>query len=355
MTTSSLLMMEYQRLGKSGLKVSKIILGCMSYGSSSWAKWVLDEEASLDLLKAAYDKGITTWDTAEIYSNGQSEVLIGKAIRKFSIPRERLVIMTKVFGAVDEENVENRVELPVESENEGQWVNRWGLSRKHILDSVDDSVRRLGTYIDVLQIHHTDPEVECEEIMKALHDVVSMGHVRYIGASSMYAWQFSQLQFTATINNWTKFISMQNFYNLLYREEEREMMPFCKHTGVGLMAWSPVGRGLLARPYEKRTDSLRSKNDARITSFFLQHENTAEGERDRETCKQVEIVAESKSVSMASVALAWVLARGSFPVVGMSSVERMDDAIAALGIELNEEEQNFLEECYHPKRVKAHT
>jgi aryl-alcohol dehydrogenase-like predicted oxidoreductase len=209
--------MEYQNLGKSGLKVSKVILGTMSYGSPDWQQWILNEEDSLPLLEYAYKIGIRTWDTADIYSHGKSEEIIGKAIKKFNLPRERLVILSKCYFGVTPEQMDNQI--AVSSVNDGDLLNQVGLSRKHIIDAVDKSVARLGTYIDCLQIHRLDRSVPREEIMRALNDVVESGKVRYIGASSMAAWEFQELQNVAERNGWHKFISMQNYYNLVYREE----------------------------------------------------------------------------------------------------------------------------------------
>ncbi|KAK9453418.1 voltage-gated potassium channel subunit beta-2 [Dipodascopsis uninucleata] len=341
--------MEYERLGNSGLKVSKIILGCMSYGSSEWAKWVLDEEASLKMFKAAYDSGINTWDTADIYSNGKSEELVGKAIKLYNIPRQKLVILSKVHGFVNEENPDVRVMAPGPNE----YVNEWGLSRKHIFDAVDSSVRRLGTYIDVLQIHRLDRTTPPEEIMKALHDVVMSGKVRYIGASSMYAHEFATLQFTATLNHWTPFISMQNFYNLLYREEEREMIPFCKKTGVGLIPWSPIARGALARPYDDKS-TTRVTSDHLFKISILDYEGTPQGLADKEITDRVEKVAKDRGVSMATVALAWVLSKGCTPIVGLSQVKRIEEAVNSLHFRLTEDEIAFLEEPYIPKSIIGH-
>ena len=250
--------MEYTNLGRSGLKVSKVILGAMSYGDPKWQGWVLDEEASLPLLEYAYKVGIRTWDTADIYSHGRSEEIIAKAIKKFSIPRERLVILSKCYFGVTPEDV--TAPIGAASINDGDMLNMQGLSRKHIMDAVDKSVARLGTYIDVLQIHRLDRATPKEEIMKALNDVIESGKVRYIGASSMAAWEFQMLQNIAEKHGWHKFISMQDYYNLIYREEENEMIPYCNYTGVGLLPWSPIARGALARPWDGR-DSHREQHD----------------------------------------------------------------------------------------------
>ena len=255
--------MEYTNLGKSGLKVSKVILGAMSYGDPKWQGWVLSEEESLPLLEYAYKVGIRTWDTANVYSNGRSEEIIGKAIKKFSIPRERLVILSKCYFGVDPDDL--TFPIAKASVNDGDMLNQQGLSRKNIINAVDQSVARLGTYIDVLQIHRLDRDTPKEEIMRALNDVVESGKVRYIGASSMAAWEFQMLQNIAEKNGWHKFISMQNYYNLIYREEENEMIPYCKYTGVGLIPWSPIARGVLARPYDSR-ESEREKSDNYLKS-----------------------------------------------------------------------------------------
>ncbi|KAH6971640.1 Aldo/keto reductase [Ilyonectria sp. MPI-CAGE-AT-0026] len=341
--------MEHQRLGKSGLRVSKIILGCMSYGSPLWgaSSWVLPEEESLPLIKAAYDAGINTWDTADVYSNGESEKLVRTAMEKYSIPRSKLVIMTKIFGVVDESDIANRVNNPAPNE----WVNEHGLSRKHIITAVENSVKRLGTHIDVLQIHRLDHETESEEIMRALHDVVQSGQVRYIGASSMRAHEFATLQYTAILHNWTPFISMQPFYNLLYREEEREMLPFCRKTGVGIIPWSPLSRGVLARPYpaDPTAGTTREQSDQ-----VLQALKGREQQIDREIVGRVESVAKKRGVSMAIVGLAWVLSKGCCPIVGLGSEKRIAEAVESLKFVLTEDEKKYLEEAYQSKEVFGH-
>ncbi|KZW00866.1 Aldo/keto reductase [Exidia glandulosa HHB12029] len=341
--------MEYQRLGTSGLKVSKIILGCMSYGSSAWRDWVLDEEKALPLFKAAYDAGINTWDTADTYSNGESEKLVRKAIEKYNIPRKKVVILTKCYFPVNEEDPGFSV---LSWADRPELINQTGLSRKHIFDAVDASVARLGTYIDVLQIHRLDQETPAEEVMEALHDVVKSGKVRYIGASSMYAHEFATLQFTATLHGWTKFISMQNYYNLAYREEEREMNPFCDKTGVGLIPWSPICAGLLARPYDQQT--TRSQTDVYYKLFYSNRDKTREAAIDKEIVQRVEKVAKDKGVSMAAVAIAWVLGKGCAPIVGLSSEKRIQEAVDSLKVKLTDEECKFLEEPYEPKKIQGH-
>lgn len=321
----------------------------MSYGSPEWADWVLGEEASLPLFKAAYDAGITTWDTANMYSNGESEKLVRKAIEKYNIPRERLVIMSKCHQIVDEDDIGHRVMPGTEESKSARWVNQWGLSRKHIMDAVDKSVERLGTYIDVLQIHRLDKETEAEEIMEALHDCVKSGKVRYVGASSMCAHEFATLQYTAIMNKWTPFISMQNFYNLLYREEEREMIPFCNKMGVGLVPWSPLARGTLARPWQS-SKSARTTSDP-LYKMLVEREAAS----DQEIVGRVEKVAKDRDVSMAIVGLAWVLSKGVAPIVGMSKTERIDEAVAALKFKLSEDDIKFLEEAYVDKKVFGHS
>ncbi|KAK2746566.1 hypothetical protein FQN55_005552 [Onygenales sp. PD_40] len=335
--------MEYTRLGKSGLKISKVILGTMSYGSSKWEPWVLDEEESLELIEHAYKRGINTWDTADIYSRGASEQTIGKALRKFSIPRSSVVIMTKCFYGVDPASDE----LYVVS-NSGKWVNRLGLSRKHIFDAVDASVERLGTYIDVLQIHRLDRDTPREEIMKALNDVVESGKVRYIGACSMAAWEFQTLQNIAARNGWHQFISMQNYHNLLSREEEREMIPYCRDTGVGVIPWSPLARGLLARPWNDGAATKRGQTDWALPIMFGSRDN----EVDKAIVERVEELAKKKGVSMAQVATAWSLGKGGVnPILGLGTKERIDEAVASVSVKLTEEEVRYLEEKYLPKAM----
>ncbi|KIW02072.1 uncharacterized protein PV09_06567 [Verruconis gallopava] len=342
------LQMEYQNLGNSGLKVSKIILGAMSYGSSDWQEWVLNEDDALPLLKHAYDLGINTWDTANVYSNGRSEEIIGKAIKHYNIPRSSLVILTKCyFGVTLVEGAQPSIAEV--SKNDGLWVNRQGLSRKNIFDSVENSVKRLGTYIDVLQIHRLDRETPKEEIMRALNDVVNTGMVRYIGASSMAAWEFQSLQNIAEKNGWHKFISMQNFHNLLYREEEREMIPYCKATGVGIIPWSPIARGVLARPFRSR-NTLRENSD----NFLKTMVRGRETEIDEKIVNRVEEIAKRKGESMAKIATAYSLSKGFCPILGMNSKQRIDEACESLKVKLTPEEIKYLEEPYLPKPIAGH-
>ncbi|KAJ5388280.1 Aldo/keto reductase [Penicillium cosmopolitanum] len=320
--------MEYVRLGNSGLKISKIILGTMSYGSRQWQDWVLDEEEALPLIEHAYKKGINTWDTADVYAHGRSEEIVGKALTKYNIPRNRVVILTKCFYGVDDEG--KFPSIAATARNGGDFVNRVGLSRKHIFDAVDASVKRLGTYIDVLQIHRLDRETPREEIMKALNDVVESGKVRYIGASSMAAWEFQTLQNIAARKGWHQFISMQNYHNLIAREEEREMIPYCLDSGVGLIPWSPMARGVLTRPWGSRS-SVRENTDGALKMLIRSRET----ESDKAIVDRVEKLAGKKGVSMAQISLAWSLSHQSEnPIVGLSSIERIDEAVASLEVKL---------------------
>lgn len=330
---------NFNRLGSSGLQISKIILGCMSFGSKEWQEWIEDdEEKIMAIMKAAYDAGIRTFDTANAYSFGLSETLIGKFIKKFNIPRENLVIISKCFLYTGQSG---RAMIP-DLETNPKYMNQWGLSRANILNSVADSVKRLGTHIDLLLIHRFDPNVPATEIMKALHDVVESGQVRYIGASTMKAYQFIQLQHTAEKHNWTKFVAMENYYNLLYREEEREMIPYCKETGVGLIPWSPVARGVLTRPWGE--ESERSKTDNYMNAIGLKKTDGFH----KEVVDRVEKIAKERGVGMAAIATAWVIAKGCSPIVGISSVKRIADSVAASQIKLTDEEIKFLEEPYSP-------
>lgn len=336
--------MQYRRLGNSGLKVSRIILGCMTYGNPNWegSPWVLDEEQSLPLLKKAFDMGINTFDTANTYSNGQSETILGNALREYSIPRSKVVIMTKIYYPVLEDEPNSR---PNPAINDGHLANQMGLSRKHIFDAVEGSLRRLKTdYIDVLQLHRLDSETPPEEIMRALHDLVCMGKVRYLGASSMHCWQFARLQYTAKMNRWTPFVSMQGFYNLLYREEEREMNPFCDAEGVGLIPWSPLARGLLARSWQQK--SARAEQDEKTKRWFV-------GDQNEIIVDRVEELARSKNCAMSSVAMAWLLQKGACPIVGLNSITRIEASLEAFDVELTLDEMRYLEEPYRPLAVQA--
>ncbi|KAL0937055.1 uncharacterized protein CTRU02_206786 [Colletotrichum truncatum] len=314
-------------VGNSGLKVSQIILGCMRFGDKNWQPWLLDKDEALPVLKYAFDKGINTWDVADTYSNGRSEVIIGAAVTKYKIPRSRLVIMTKCFQFVDDEK--GPIDPANLTCNKGPRVNQVGLSRKHILDAVYRSVGRLGTYIDVLQIHRMDRDVPPEEMMKALNDVVESGKVRYLGASS---------------NGWHQFISKQCLYNLLYREEEREMNPYCNATNVGLFPWSPLAAGVLAHPWTDRTDP-REQKDPFLQLLFRGSNNGA----DKSIVERVEQLAAKKGLSMAQIAQAWLLFKGCVPICELETRERIDQAVMASEIELSVQEVEYLEELYVPK------
>ncbi|KAI4909509.1 hypothetical protein J4E90_008206 [Alternaria incomplexa] len=334
--------MQYVNLGKSGLKVSKVILGAMSFGSSKWQPWVLDEAESLPLLEHAYKSGINTWDTADIYSHGHSEKIIAKALKQYNIPRNKVVLLSKCYFGVVEEDPS--LGIASVSTNDGEMVNQVGLSRKHIFDAVEKSVERLGTYIDVLQIHRLDRGTPREEIMKALNDVIERGWVRYIGASSMAAWEFQTLQNIADRNGWHKFISMQNYYNLIYREEEREMIPYCQDTGVGLIPWSPIARGALTRPWSDRS-SKRAETDKFLEMLVHGREDAI----DKKIIERVEEVAKKNNVSMACIATAWTIKKGVCPIIGLSSKERIDETVSNSNFKLSDEDAKYLEEVYVPK------
>lgn len=272
----------------------------------------------------------------------------GKAIKKYSIPRERLVILSKCYFGVNPSNM--GLQPQPSTINDGDLLNQTGLSRKHILDAVSQSVSRLGTYIDVLQIHRLDRSVPREEIMRALNDVVQSGQVRYLGASSMAAWEFQELQNIADRHGWHKFISMQNYYNLIYREEENEMIPYCNHTGVGIIPWSPVARGALTRPWSDR-NSERERSDKFLQVILKNREDKV----DEEIVGRVEKVAAKMGVSMAQVAIAWCLSKPNVaPILGLNKKERMDEAVAACGIKLDEDDAKWLEEPYLPKKRQGY-
>ncbi|PKS07898.1 hypothetical protein jhhlp_006506 [Lomentospora prolificans] len=342
---------KYRQLGKSGLRVSVPIFGCMSFGDSNVLPWALNEDDALPLLKAAYDMGLNTWDTANMYSNGESEVIIGKALKKYNIPRHKVVIMTKLHWAVGEDHESVHWQQPEAFAQSKEYVNQYGQSRASIINQVEASLARLDTpYIDLLQIHRHDRNTPMEETMKALHDLVQSGKVRYIGASSMWATEFARLQFTAEKNGWTKFVSMQNHYNLLYREEEREMNRFCDDTGVGIIPWAPLCRGHLARPPAEFGQTHRSglEKEAGPGSHGTV-------EPDISIIKRVVEIAEKRGWPMSHVALAWIQKKVTSPIVGFSSIARMEEAAAAAGKELTDEEIKYLEELYQPKAIVGHS
>jgi len=335
------------RLGKSGLKVSKIILGCMSYGSSEWQDWILGEEEGIEHIKAAYDAGIQTFDTAGAYSAGISEIILGKAIKQHNLPRHEIVVMTKCFFLVPNTPSESYFSAGKNSDDYG-YVNQKGLSRKNIFESVKTSLERLQLdYIDVMQCHRFDTETPIEETMQALHDVVQAGYVRYIGMSSCYAWQFHIMQDYAINNRLTPFISMQNHYSLAYREEEREMFPTLKHFGVGSIPWSPLARGFLTRPLGAQTK--RGDSDSAVKRYS--------NDANKVIVTRVEEIAKKKGVSMAQIALAWVMHRDGVtaPIVGTTSLKNLEDLIAAVHVKLSDEEMKYLEESYAPMAVFGHS
>ncbi|CAI4053030.1 hypothetical protein N7582_005622 [Saccharomyces uvarum] len=331
------------RLGDSGLKISPIVIGCMSYGSKKWADWVIEDKAQIfKILKHCYDNGLRTFDTADFYSNGLSERIIKEFLDHYSIKRETVVIMTKIFLPIDE-TLDLRHKFTLGEAEELDLTNQRGLSRKHIIAGVKNSVERLGTYIDLLQIHRLDHDTPMKEIMRALNDVVEAGDVRYIGASSMLATEFAELQFIADKYGWFQFISSQSYYNLLNREDERELIPFAKRHNIGLLPWSPNARGVLTRPLDKTTD--RQKSDPTFKSLKLD----ALEDDQMEIVNRVEKISKEKNVSMAMISIAWVLHKGCHPIVGLNSTSRVDEAIAALQLTLTEEDVKYLEEPYKPK------
>ncbi|KAK2467732.1 hypothetical protein APHAL10511_000027 [Amanita phalloides] len=341
--------MPYVRLGNSGLKVSKIILGCMSFGTPDIEEWIMPEEESLKLIKAAYDAGINTFDTANVYSFGQSEVILGKAIKEFNFPREEIVIMTKVYFPASRPAV--FALLNGENPDKIGYANQYGLSRKHIFDSVKASLKRLQLdYVDVLQCHRFDKNTPIEETMQALHDVVKAGYVRYIGMSSCWAWQFHAMQNYAIANKLTPFISMQNYYNLLYREEEREMFPTLKHFGVSSIPWSPLSRGVLARPAHVST--RRSETDLHVSPL-----TPAEVDAKNAIVERVQEIAKKKDIGMAQVALAWIMAKDAVaaPIVGTSSMDNLKDIIKSVHVTLTDKEMRYLEEPYGPRNIRGHS
>ena len=319
--------MDQVRLGSTGLEVSRICLGCMSYGESDRGghAWTLDEEASRPFINKALELGITFFDTANVYSNGSSEEILGRAVRDFA-NRDDLVLATKVHGRMRNGS------------------NAGGLSRKVILREIDDSLRRLDTdYVDLYQVHRWDPVTPIEETLEALHDVVKAGKARYLGASSMWAWQFSKALHAADAHGWTRFVSMQDHYNLLNREEEREMLPLCADEGIGLIPWSPLARGRLTRDWDAST--ARSETDGFAKTLYL--------DSDRVIVDRVAAVAEARGVPRAQVALAWLLANPvvTAPIIGATHLSHLEDAVAAVSIRLTPEEMVSLEQAYEPHAV----
>jgi len=345
MSTSSNIKVEYKQLGNSGLRVSVPILGTMGMGDPKWGGWPVGKDESLPILKKAWDAGITTWDTADMYSNGLSESIIGEAIAKYQIPRENLVIMTKAFHIIHKDTGTPAFLIPGIGDSR-DYVNQHGLSRGALFHAVDASLKRLGTtYIDLFQIHRFDHKTPPEETMRALHDLVTSGKVRYIGASSMWTWQFQMLNHVAELNGWTKFVSMQNNYSLLYREEEREMNAYCKHAGIGIIPYGPLSDGYLARPI----GTMTTRQEVRKGSPWERRLT----ETDKEIIKRVQELAVKKNVKMAQIALAWIQTKCTSPIVGVNKVERVDEAIVSSDI-LTVEDIKYLEEPYVPQTIKGH-
>ena len=325
--------MHYLNLGRTGLKVSRLCLGTMTYGTPSWRPWVLTEEASRPFIRRALELGITFFDTADMYSQGVSEEVVGRALRDFAT-RDQVVIATKAF-------------FPM-----GPGPNDGGLSRKHLFDAIDGSLRRLGVdYVDLYQIHRLDPSTPIEETLEALHDIVKAGKARYIGASSMFAWQFARALYLADRHGWTRFVSMQNHYNLVYREEEREMLPLCRAEGIGVIPWSPLARGFLSgnRRREDWGETARAKTDDYGQQLYY-------SEDDFRVADRVAEVAAARGVTPTEVALAWIVSQPGVtaPIIGVSRLEQLDQLVAALDITLSDDERAQLEEPYVPHRVLGH-
>ncbi len=327
--------MDYVRLGSTGLKVSRLCLGTMTYGSKQWRPWILDEEEGRPFIKRALELGIDFFDTADMYSLGVSEEILGRALRDFGPAREKVVIGTKVFNAM------------------GDDPNDRGLSRKHIMHSIDDSLRRLGVdYIDLYQIHRFDYETPIEETLRALDDLVRAGKVLYLGASSMFAWQFAKMLYTADALGAARFVTMQNHYNLVYREEEREMIPLCLDQGVGLIPWSPLARGFLAgnRRPQDFGETLRAKTDDYGHKLYYRPS-------DFQVVDRLSEIAARRGIPNAQVALAWLLAQPGVtaPIIGASKMQHLEDAVAALSVKLEADELKALAEPYEVHSVLGHS
>jgi aryl-alcohol dehydrogenase (NADP+) len=326
--------MQYTRLGSTGLTVSRLCLGMMTYGSKQWRQWVLEEADSLPLIAKAWELGINFFDTADMYSLGVSEEILGRAIKTLGIPRDKIIIATKLYNPMSDD------------------PNHKGLGRKHLHHSIENSLRRLQTdYIDLYQIHRYDYNTPAEEVMDGLDGVVKQGKALYLGASSMYAWQLAKLNHIADKAGTAKFISMQNHYNLAYREEEREMIPFCVDQGLGMIPWSPLGRGLLTGSLKRDSkDSLRAQTDLYAQQIYSR-------ENDFQIADRVAEVAAARGVSRATLALAWVLSNKAVtgPIIGASKEQHLHDAVAALDLKLDPAEITKLEELYEPHPVLGHS
>lgn len=326
--------MQYVNLGKTGLKVSRLCLGMMSYGSKTWREWVLKSDEAKPFIKRALDAGINFFDTADVYSLGESERITGKLLKDLGVNRQNVIVATKVNGQMSDD------------------VNDKGLSRKHIMDSIDRSLQRLEMdYVDLYQIHRWDYEVPIEETLEALNDIVRVGKARYIGASSMFAWQFAKALHTSEKHGWTKFVSMQNHYNLAYREEEREMIPLCVDQGIGLIPWSPMARGFFAGDRKRGGggETVRSNTDPFSNSLYFREE-------DFDVADRVAEIAQERGCTGSQIALAWVLHKPQIhsPIIGATKMDHLDQAIAALDINLSEDEMKRLEEPYKPHPILGH-
>jgi aryl-alcohol dehydrogenase (NADP+) len=322
--------MQYVRLGKTGLKVSRICLGMMTYGAKSWREWVLEEDDAKPFVRRAVEAGVNFFDTADVYSIGVSEEITGRLLKEYA-KREEVVVATKVHSQM------------------GSDPNNRGLSRKHIMASIDNSLKRLGMdYVDLYQTHRWDYDTPIEETLEALNDVVRAGKALYIGASSMFAWQFAKALHISEKNGWASFVSMQNHYNLVYREEEREMIPLCRSEGVGLIPWSPLARGFLAGKRTKE-DTLRTQTDAFAHQIYYTDE-------DYKVVDAVVEIAEKRGVKPAQIALAWMLGKPgiSSPIIGASKMYQLDEAISAVDIQLTEDEVKALEAPYTPHPILGH-
>jgi aryl-alcohol dehydrogenase (NADP+) len=327
--------MEYVNLGKTGMKVSRLCLGMMSYGSKKWRDWVLEEAEAKPFVKRALEAGINFFDTADVYSTGESERITGTLLREFGVKRENVIVATKVHGQMSDD------------------INDRGLSRKHIMDSIDKSLQRLQMeYVDLYQIHRWDYEAPIEETMEALNDVVRAGKARYIGASSMFAWQFARALHLSETNGWTKFVSMQNHYNLAYREEEREMIPLCRDQGIGLIPWSPMARGFFAGDRKRGGGGAtsRANSDPFANGLYFREE-------DFTVADCVAEVAKERDESGSQIALAWILSKPYVhsPIIGATKMDHLYQAFAALDIKLSEVEVKRLEEPYKPHPVLGHS
>ena len=325
--------MQYVNLGKTGLKVSRLCLGMMTYGSKSWRDWILEEKDARPFVERALEAGINFFDTADVYSLGESERVTGNLLK--DVKRENIVVATKVYQQMSDD------------------ANDRGLSRKHIMDSIDKSLKRLQMdYVDLYQIHRWDYDTPIEETMEALNDVVRAGKARYIGASSMFAWQFMKALHISEMNGWAKFVSMQNHYNLVYREEEREMIPLCKDQGIGLIPWSPMARGFFAGDRKRGGggESVRANSDPFANYLYFRDEDFTVAERAKE-------IARAHNATASQVALAWVLSKPNIaaPIIGSSKIKHLDQAIAAMEIKLSDEEIKQLEEPYRPHPILGHS